>query len=109
MRELTKRYRNNPRVIGMDLRNEIRRTGLKAPTWGSGKKETDWRIAAEIAGNQVLEIAPHWLIFVGGIDYQLDFTNVKNAPCRLNVPNKLVYTGHFYGFSWVFGMWDIRT
>jgi hypothetical protein len=46
---------------------------------------------------------------VGGIDYQLDFSKVIDHPIKLHIPNKLVYTGHFYGFSWVFGMWDVRT
>lgn len=106
---MAKRYRNNPRVIGMDLRNEIRRSGTKIPTWGGGNKATDWKMAAEISGNQLQEIAPHWLIIVGGIDYQLDLTKVYEHPVKLHIPNKLVYTGHFYGFSWVFGMWDIRS
>ena len=66
-------------------------------------------MAAEKAGNKVLDIAPHWLIFVGGLDYQLDLTGVMDHPIRLNIPKKLVYTGHFYGFSWIFGMWDIRS
>jgi hypothetical protein len=43
---MTKRYKHNPRVIGMDLRNEIRRTGTKIPTWGSKNKATDWHMAA---------------------------------------------------------------
>ena len=51
----------------MDLRNEIRKANGKSPTWGDGNKETDWRLAAERIGNEVQEIAPHWLIIVGGI------------------------------------------
>jgi len=57
-------------------------------------------MAAENIGNQIQKIAPHWLIIVGGINYQLDLTGVHQHPIRLNIPNKLVYTGHFYGFSW---------
>ena len=66
-------------------------------------------MAAQTIGNDLQDIAPHWLIFVGGIDYQLDLTKVYEYPIKLKIPNKLVYTGHFYGFSWVFGMWDIRS
>lgn len=54
---------------------------------------------AQKIGNKILEIAPHWLIIVGGLNYQLDLTRAKNHPIVLNVPNKLVYTGHLYGFS----------
>jgi len=31
-------------------------------------------MAAENIGNQIQKIAPHWLIIVGGINYQLDLT-----------------------------------
>ena len=37
---------------------------------------------------------------MSGLDYQLDLTGVHTSPLTLKVPNKLVYTGHFYGFSW---------
>ena len=82
---------------------------MKIPTWGSGNKDTDWQIAAENIGNQIQDIAPHWLIIVGGIDYQLDLTGVLKKPVNLKIQNKLVYSGHFYGFSWVFGVWDLRS
>ena len=49
---MTKRYKDNPRVIGMDLRNEIRKAGFfTTPTWGSGDPKTDWHRAAEYIGN----------------------------------------------------------
>jgi len=44
---------------------------------------------------------------VGGISYQLDLTGVRDSPVELNVPNKLVYTGHFYGFSWIVLSWNL--
>lgn len=37
---------------------------------------------------------------MGGIDYQLNLRGVMEHPIELEVPNKLVYSGHFYGFSW---------
>jgi hypothetical protein len=40
------------------------------------------------------------LIIVGGLNYQLDLTAVLDKPIQLRSPNKLVYSGHFYGFSW---------
>lgn len=63
-------------------------------------------------GNQILEIAPHWLIIVGGLQYQTDLKNVRNHPVHLNIPNKLVYSGHIYGFSWpawVAGYWSMAS
>jgi hypothetical protein len=61
---------------------------------------TDWKRAAKICADKVQDIAPHWLILVSGLDYQLDLSGVHNSPLTLKVSNKLVYTGHFYGFSW---------
>jgi len=47
-----------------------------------------------------LKIAPHWLIIVGGLNYQLDLTPILEHPLKLSVENKLVYSGHLYSFSW---------
>ena len=43
---MAERYKNNPRVIGMDLRNEVRPNFHIRPTWGTGNKLTDWKMAA---------------------------------------------------------------
>lgn len=69
-------------------------------TWGDGNPLTDWKRAAKICADKVQALAPHWLIFVAGLDWQLDLTGVKDSPLHLKIPNKLVYTGHFYHFSW---------
>lgn len=89
----------------MDLRNEIRKANGVDPTWGDGNPVTDWHRAATICGEKVLKIAPDWLIFVGGLNYQLDLTAVFNKPIEYSVKNKLVYTGHFYAFSWPVPSW----
>lgn len=107
LRHFAVRYRDNPRVIGFDLRNEIRKTPELTPSWGDGNILTDWRRAAVDAGNEILAISPHYLIMVGGLFYQLDLTDVRYAPIALQVPNKLVYTGHFYGFSWLVLSWHL--
>jgi endoglucanase len=72
-------FRDNERVIGMDVRNEVRRSYAGEPTWGDGTRY-DWKKAAETAGNRIHKIAPHWLIVVGGMNYQTDFTAVKDKP-----------------------------
>lgn len=43
---LAERYKDNKRVIGMDLRNEIRKANGIKPTWGTGDPKTDWKRAA---------------------------------------------------------------
>ena len=64
--DFASRFLNNPMVVGFDLRNEPRRddsTGLE-PTWGAGASTTDWNLAAQDAGNEILAINPNVLIIV---------------------------------------------
>src|SRR5437870_1150925 len=98
---LAQHYRGNATVIGADLANEPHGPA----TWGDGNPSTDWRIAAEQAGNAVLAANPDWLIIVEGIDqYQNDsywwggnLEGVTQYPVRLSKPDKLVYSAHDYG------------
>ena len=95
---LADRYGSNPAVIGADLDNEPHNA-----TWGDGSA-TDWRLGAERIGNAILAKAPNWLIIVEGTgQYQGDsywwggnLEGVRNAPVRLDVANKLVYSPHDY-------------
>lgn len=103
---LATRYKNNPMVIGADLHNEPH-----APAcWGCGNLATDWRLAAERAGNAILAINPNWLIFVEGTDcygpggstsgdcywWGGNLEGVQQFPVQLNVANRLVYSAHDY-------------
>ncbi|NJO50756.1 MAG: cellulase family glycosylhydrolase, partial [Leptolyngbyaceae cyanobacterium RM2_2_4] len=60
---LARRYRNQRNVIGADLKNEPHGRA----SWGTGDRDTDWRLAAERAGNAILEVNPDWLIVVEGV------------------------------------------
>ena len=99
--DLAARYAGNPTVIGADLHNEP-----FAGTWGDGGA-TDWKAAAERAGNAVLAQNPDWLIFVEGIaDYQDtsywwggNLAGVRDHPVVLSQPGKLVYSPHDYPYS----------
>ncbi|TAK37156.1 MAG: glycoside hydrolase family 5 protein [Chloroflexota bacterium] len=100
-RMLARRYKGNPAVVGADLHNEPH----GGATWGSGDIKTDWRLAAERAGNAILEENSDWLIIVEGIDnYRGDsywwggnLKGVQDAPVRLKVPDRVVYSAHDYG------------
>src|SRR5206468_7427785 len=59
---MAQRYTVNNVVVGADLRNEPHATA----TWGDGNLATDWRLAAERAGNAVLSANPHVLVLVEG-------------------------------------------
>jgi endoglucanase len=98
---LAQHYRNDPTVIGADLHNEPHGPA----TWGDGNPATDWRLAAERAGNAILQATPNWLIIVEGIEtYHGDsywwggnLQGAKQYPVRLAQPTKLVYSAHDYG------------
>lgn len=108
------RYNGNSTVIAADLSNEPHTPsgtyGSSGSTWGTGNSATDWRLAAETAGNEILSINPHMLIVVEGISqypnanstYQAtwwggDLEGAAQYPVTLNVPDQLVYSAHDYG------------
>lgn len=126
LRTLARRYRDNSAVIGMDLRNEPHTNGpgpwnlhaylTQGATWGPYKgiehPATDWRLAAERAGNAVLATNPHLLIFVEGVQLYPDpskksgvdaywwgsiLSPVARYPVVLKVPHQLVYSAHDWG------------
>jgi len=104
---LARRYRHQPAVIGLDLFNEPQ----PPVTWGDGNRATDWRLAAERAGDAVLRANPHLLIFVEGVGtigpsgthqqkadwWGGNLLEAGAAPVRLAVPHRLVYAPHDYG------------
>jgi endoglucanase len=90
---MAQRYKDNPLVIGADLRNEPRVNA----TWG-GAASTDWHAAAELGGDAVESVNPNLLIFVEGVNYAGDLAGAASLPVELNVPNHLVYEAHDYGY-----------
>lgn len=100
---LAQRYKGNSTVIGVDLHNEPHGEA----TWGSNDMRTDWRLAAERAGNAVLSVNPDLLIIVEGIEqvsgkyywWGGNLMAAKDAPVRLSVANRVVYSTHDYPAS----------
>src|SRR5688572_1067551 len=114
---LAQRYAGNPAVVGADLHNEphhVQGNPAAGACWGCGNTATDWRLAAERAGNAILAANPNWLIFVEGVDcfgpggvtepsqgaectwWGGNLTGAQAFPVRLNVANRLVYSPHEY-------------
>ncbi len=97
---LARRYAGDATVIGVDLHNEPH----GAATWGDGNAATDWRLAAERAGNAVLAVNPNLLVFVEGVEtaggasywWGGNLRGAGAAPVRLSVPHRLVYSAHDY-------------
>jgi hypothetical protein len=100
---VAQRSATNPRVVGADLRNEIRIakpvSGLlpRIPSWGGGGAN-DWRAAAIRAADRIHARAPNWLIVVEGLNSAEDLTAVGGDPIVLKTPSKVVYSSHQYSF-----------
>lgn len=107
---LARRYRDNPRVVGADLYNEVRRDTWDDPNWGLGDGH-DWQAAAQDAADRILtEANPDLLIVIEGINWtgipadglphgRPALTPVRALSHTLVVSNKLVYSAHFYGYT----------
>ena len=102
---LAKRYKNQPNVIGADLKNEPHGRA----SWGTDDALTDWRLAVQKAGEKILQINPNWLIVVEGVEKNVpnqkqhgyfwgaNLEGVREYPVHLSKPKKLVYSPHEYG------------
>ncbi|WP_405868670.1 cellulase family glycosylhydrolase [Streptomyces sp. NBC_01515] len=103
LRSLATRYAGQSTVIGIDLHNEPHDPAC----WGCGDVATDWRLAAERAGDAVLAANPDLLIFVEGVQTYAGVSgwwggNLMGAgqyPVRLTVPGRVVYSAHDYATS----------
>jgi len=97
---MAERYLGDPLVVGIDLRNELRSAHGHSPSWGTGTEKYDWALAAETAGNMVLQINPNLLILVEGTEYAGNLEGARQRPILLTQPSQLVYSGHMYPFWW---------
>ena len=86
------RYRNQPWVVGADLRNELR----NGAAWGGSDPRHDWHAAAERGGKAVLAGNPRLLIMVEGPEYSTNLSGFDKLPVHLPVPGRLVYSPHAY-------------
>jgi len=86
------RYRNQPWVIGADLRNELR----NGATWGGTDPAHDWHAAAERGGKAVLAANPRLLIMVEGPEYSTNLAGFDKLSVNLPVAHRLVYSPHAY-------------
>ncbi|WP_329564040.1 glycoside hydrolase family 5 protein [Kitasatospora sp. NBC_01266] len=106
---MVRRYQSNKRVVGADLRNEVRRDVTDDPNWGWGD-DHDENAAFEEAGNQILQADPDMLIIMEGINWtgiplnglphgRPMLTPVATLSNTLIESNKLVYSAHFYSYT----------
>ncbi|MEV4638256.1 cellulase family glycosylhydrolase [Actinoplanes sp. NPDC049548] len=107
---VVRRYRDNPRVVGADLYNEVRRSVWDDPNWGLGD-DHDWFAASQRLGDRILrEANPDLLIIVEGINWtgipvdgfphgRPTLRPVRSLSHTLVRSGKLVYSAHFYDYT----------
>ncbi|MET8249439.1 cellulase family glycosylhydrolase [Streptomyces sp. NPDC005202] len=107
---MARRYAADPRVVGADLYNEVRRDVLDDPNWGLGD-DHDWYAAAQLAADRILtEANPNLLIVIEGINWtglpvdglphgRPTLTPARTLSHTLVATHKLVYSAHFYGYT----------
>ncbi|MGQ4359897.1 cellulase family glycosylhydrolase [Streptomyces sp. SAS_272] len=103
LKSLATRYKGQDAVVGIDLHNEPHDPAC----WGCGDTATDWRLAAQRAGNAVLSVNPDLLIFVEGVQtfngvsgwWGGNLMGVGQYPVQLDVANRVVYSAHDYATS----------
>lgn len=107
---MARRYRDNDRVVGADLYNEVRRSVWDDPNWGLGDNH-DWFTASQRVGDRILtEADPDLLIVVEGINWtgipvdgfahgRPTLEPARHLSHTLVDSGKLVYSAHFYGYT----------
>jgi ferredoxin len=103
--QMTLRYKSNPLVVAIDLRNEVHDYQDTVVTWGTNDMKTDWAAAATRAGNAVLAANPNVLIVIMALCFGMDLRAARDYPISLTVPDRVVYQTHnyveFQFWSWV--------
>ena len=94
--DLAKRCTAHPNVMGFELKSEPHYEAK----WGNGDTATDFALANERVGDQILAVNPNVCIIVSGItlvnwgDY---ISPAAKRPVQLSMPDKAIYTPHTYG------------
>ncbi|MBQ1463529.1 MAG: cellulase family glycosylhydrolase [Ruminococcus sp.] len=93
---LADKYKNDDTVLGFDLKNEPHGkreySGTKCPDtiakWDGSTDENNWAYAATTCADKILEVNPHALIFIEGVEqypktelgYTYDTPDIFDAP-----------------------------
>ncbi|XP_062110479.1 glycosyl hydrolase 5 family protein-like [Humulus lupulus] len=77
-------------VVGMSLRNELR---------GPKQNVNDWYKYMQRGAEAVHSANPDVLVILSGLNYDKDFTFLRNRPVSLTFSGKLVFETHWYAFT----------
>ena len=95
---LIERYKQNPMLVGADLRNEVRDDHEFKANWGRGGPFDFHRVSEEL-GNRLLNINPDLLLVFEGLHFSTNFLGFDHTPIQLIYPNKLIFSPHLYAWS----------
>jgi hypothetical protein len=94
---LAARYRNDPLVVGIDIRNEIHDQQGIVITWGkTDDVDSDWKAATLLADAAIREANPQVLVIVSGLSRSYDLRAMQDLH---NYRSKYVFTTHMYTSS----------
>lgn len=106
---MAKRYRANPRVVGADLYNEVRRDIWDDPNWAWATTTTGTRRRrkpATASWPRPTRTCSSWSRASTGRAFPWTASRTAAPPSPRSVPshtlvvsNKLVYSAHFYGYT----------
>lgn len=71
---MAEKYKNDDTLLGFDLKNEPHGKGQEGTTaakWDDSTDENNWAYAATRCANAILEVNPHALIFIEGVEQTL--------------------------------------
>ncbi|XP_021746764.1 uncharacterized protein LOC110712601 [Chenopodium quinoa] len=83
-------FQDNPYVVGMSLRNELR---------GPRQNTKDWYRYMQGGAEAVHKANPSVLVILSGLSYDTDLSFLRTKPVSLSFTGKLVFEVHQYSFS----------
>jgi len=118
---MARRYKHNPRMIGVDIRNEPRMDDLnkEMPWWGYesgpvgltrllGWKLVDWRVAAARGAVATWKGNPNTLVIVEGFFFAMNLYWAHSRPLKFSQQclfSRLGYENHDYS-HFLFDVWN---
>ncbi|PSR91466.1 Endoglucanase [Actinidia chinensis var. chinensis] len=87
---VARRYKGNPTVVAMSMRNELR---------GPHQNQEDWYKYMQQGATTIHKENPDVLVIVSGLATDTNLGFLKTRPIQVDINNKLVYEAHWYAFG----------
>ncbi|KAF5816024.1 putative cellulase [Helianthus annuus] len=94
------RYKGNPSVVAMSMRNELR---------GPRQNVTTWYEYMQQGGAAIHHENPDILVIFSGLSYDTNLGFLKTQPLTISLDNKLVFESHWYSFGQPYDKWIFQT